>query len=230
MLHMFAIRLMLTTLPGSTSTVDGEAEACRRYIDDLLESGTLPPRETRTHWWDAFERAHDGYGYWTTPESKTQFWETWNYLRKAREDAFERRLPKIVEDLLLLMADDVEAFQKSISSKAHGELAHVPIFHAMDVEKFVDAWFTSPRSTWRSTASILKERWQAHRLQRDLAPEARWAGELQHELLRRATAETGLRRMRIEWLTIDDLVESTGEPAAAPEKPEIRKIKNNGPT
>lgn len=200
MLHIFMLRLMMVEngmLPGS---IEEQVEACKAYIDDLLEAGRLPARETGSLWWDSFDSAYEGHGYWIGEGRRPDFKTLFHHLIAAREQAFEQTLPAVVDDLLELMDTDPERFRDLLSPTRDGtgDYKSVPVLHAIDPERFVTAWLAAPRQNWLEIGRTLNRRYsQGHVTSEDLAIEKDWAAQVGRLLLNRADAATGFQAMRI---------------------------------
>ncbi len=199
LLHIFALRLMMADHGITEKTLEEEKDACRKYIDDLLIADRLPPRETDWRWWDSFDTAHQGYGYWVTEETRPFFKELWDHLILSRETAFERQLPSIAEKLLTLIASNAKMFFESVSPTNNGDnpYAYIPVLYAIEPRVFVDTWLAAPRENWRYIKYAIDNRFEHGRLERDFPIEVTWADEVYRLLLERATNSRGLASLRI---------------------------------
>ena len=213
MLHVFALRLMMVDEGIRGNSLDEETDACIRYIDEVLELGLLPPRETNWNWTQGFERGGDGYGYWITDASKPYFERLWNHLMASRRKAFENQLPKIAQKLLKTMNSDPKAFFEMVSPTNNGEnpYAHVPVLHSIDPKEFVETWLALPHESWRLIEYALQGRYEHARLERELKAENKWAGEVHRLLLGKADSASGFNSLRIRRIVPKALEEKTSQ-------------------
>jgi hypothetical protein len=180
-------------------------QSCKDYIDDLLSKGELPSRPTENHWPSSirYEASH-GYSYWVTDAYRDHFGRVFEYLNDARVKAFENQGNELAERLLSSLSSDVEEFTKLISYRSGGgEYAAIPVLHHIDVNTFVDAWLSLPKSHWQSVRYALNSRYEGGRLQNDehhigeLADERSWAISLRKLLEARAKKLAGYKGLRI---------------------------------
>ncbi|MCF6220739.1 MAG: KAP family NTPase [Robiginitomaculum sp.] len=205
MLHMFALRFMMSENGIIDENIQTVENSCCKYIDDLLSSGDLPPRPTDMHWPEnlRFESNH-GYAYWTTDAYKENFNNVHQYLIKARIQAFENHGPEIAREILTALQTNFEKFTKLISYRLEGgKYASIPVLQHIDVEEFIDAWLSLPKANWRPIQYAFDSRYENGRLQNDehhtgeLAVERDWAIQLRQSLESRAAKLDGYKRLRI---------------------------------
>lgn len=205
MLHMFALRFMMSENAIITEDYPAVEQSCREYIDDLLSRGELDPRPPDWRWPDSFsfETSH-GYSYWVTDAYRDNFSNVHQYLNDKRIEAFENQGPAIAEEIMYALQTDPEAFTKLISYRlGEGKFASVPVMHTIDVDNLVEAWLTLPKVSWRHIQYAFNSRYESGRLQNDerhtgeLAAERDWAIELRKALETRAAALDGYKKLRI---------------------------------
>ncbi|WP_170409936.1 hypothetical protein [Ruegeria atlantica] len=200
MLHMFALKLMMSDEGILEQCLDTTRDECLNYIEDLLAAGKLPPRELDWRWWDSFDRAYGGYGYWVRPTYQEQFKSLWDRLISAREEALEASFPAIVKDLLGVLAKDGIEFYRQVCHTAGRDspYALIPVFKSISPAEFVEAWLAAPRPNWRWVKSALEDRLEPHRAQNELASELDWALGVLGEIEKRRDTLTGFERLRVE--------------------------------
>lgn len=200
MLHIFALRLMMSEEGISESDLESTRDECLQYIDDLFATGRLPPRELGWRWWDSFDQAYDGHAYWVRPSYQDHFKTLWDRLIATREAALEATFPAIMERLLPMMADDGIEFYRQLCQTAGRDspYALIPILKCVEPAVFVDAWLAAPRPAWRWVKSALEGRFEPHRVQSELASERSWALDVLREIEKRRDALTGFEGLRVE--------------------------------
>lgn len=199
MLHIFSLKMMMVEKEIETGSLEELAASCMVYIDDLLKSGDLPPRGTDWEWYDGFTRSYDGMGYWVSESAADHFKAVWDHLIMAREKALENQIPKIWDDLKILMLTDAKQFFEKVSPTANGEnqYAMIPFFNHILAEEFVGVWLGSPKQNWRYISLALANRYSHGRIEHDIKVEKEWAIEVYNELERRVAAESGFQSLRI---------------------------------
>jgi hypothetical protein len=199
MLHIFCLRMMMAEHKIIDKAVNVVFEENKKYVDDLLENGTLPARGTDWQWHADFDRSYDGFGYWVTQDHEEYFQATWKHLIAAREEALRRTFPDILKGLLEKIREDSKGFFEDVSPTNNGPnpFAYIPLLHEISPKEFVDAWLSSATSNWRDIYYALENRYSSDQLERDLASEKSWAMEVLKELERRADNEAGFRALRI---------------------------------
>jgi hypothetical protein len=199
-LHIFCLRMMMAENGIIDRTVDEIVDECKSYLDDLLKSGRLPPRDTDWRWFDRFERSYDGFSYWISEANAERFRAIWDHLIACRETAFQKTLPAVCDDLLRLVTEDSKAFFEAVSSTNNGPnpYALIPLLQKVSPAKFVEAWLSADRNDWQTVSYALDNRYSSNQLERDLSAEKDWALEVLKELEQRAGKEAGFRSLRIK--------------------------------
>ena len=208
MLHIFALRLMMAERGILDDDVATVAEACKTYVDDLLADDRLPPRETDWRWFDRFERAHDGIGYWVTDAYRDYFKEIWDHLIAAKEKALEKQFPERTQQLLNLVRTDGRAFFEQVSQTSNGDnpYALIPVLSHIPANEFVGAWLESPRENWRSISYALKGRYEHTRLDNELKSERNWVRQVVRLLEDEVTKADGFQALRIKRIIPGSLI------------------------
>lgn len=209
MLHIFALRLMMAENGISNHSFEEEIGACKAYIDDLLAADSLPPSGTDYNWHEAFDQAHDGYGYWVSDRAAQYFSEIKQHLIASRKEALRNTFPQVTADLLAKMTTDAKAVFEMISPTNNGDnpYAFVPLLHNITPEVFVETWLSAPKSQWRTINYALRGRYEHDRLEQYLGEERDWALEVRQILLDRAATEVGFAALRIRRVIPPELHE-----------------------
>ena len=205
MLHMFALRFMMSENAIISDDYPIVEQSCREYIDDLLSSGELPPRPTDWRWPESlrFESSH-GYTYWVRDAYRENFSNVHQYLNDKRIEAFDNQGSEIAQEILTALQADPELFTKLISYRmGEGKYASVPVMHRIDIQELIEVWLSVPKANWRTIKYAFDSRYEAGRLQNDehhtgeLAAERDWAIQLRQSLEAHAATLDGYKRLRI---------------------------------
>ncbi|MDB2438800.1 KAP family NTPase [Hellea sp.] len=201
MLHMFALRFMMSQHGIITDDIAAVESSCCGYIDDLLKSANLPPRPTDWRWPQShrFEQSY-GCGYWVDDSYRDNFNKVYKHLNEARVLAFENQSSQIAEEILDALETDIVKFTQLICHMRDvGKYASVPVLHYIAEEKFIDTWFSIPKTNWREVQYALNSRYESGSLQagKNLETERDWAVRLRESLEARAAALGGYQGLRI---------------------------------
>lgn len=205
MLHLFALRFMMSENAIITDDYPAVERSCCEYIDDLLSSDDLPVRPTDPKWPESLKyRSSHGYGYWVSDAYQNYFSNVHQYLNNKRIEAFANQGTQIAEEILTTLKTDPELFTKLISYKlGEGKYASIPVMHTIDTNKLVEVWLSIPKANWRTIQYAFNSRYEGGRLQNDehhtgeLAAERDWAIQLRQSLEAHATKLGGYKRLRI---------------------------------
>jgi len=210
LLHIFALRMLLATNGILAKDVDGVVEECRNYIDDILETGRLPPREMTYRWREEVRDGAHGYTFWIQEEYKERFEMLRKYLLEARTAERDRLLPECGEAVLAAMMEDGQQFFEVLCHTRTGNntYADVPVLVTINPEKFVQQWKLSPVRNWHWISSALKQRYTVSIRDPDLAPEQQWIRQVAQLWSREAHKTSGIAglrmRRRIPDIPLDD--------------------------
>lgn len=208
-LHIFALRLMMVEHGIKSGTLDDVVDEASKYVDDLRKDARLPPRTTDWRWTEPFESSFEGQAYWITEVTKPYFKRIFKYLVKARELAFEDRLPAVLESLIEMVASDSKQFFEQVAPTNNGENPYVfiPLLHHIPADEFVAAWLGSPNDSWRNVYYALEIRYRHGRLQNELSDEEDWAFDVYHNLVRKVDEADSFRALRIRRVIPKILIE-----------------------
>lgn len=205
MLHMFALRFMMSENRIIQDNIETVEESCREYIDDLLLHNALPPRPTDSRWPGNFRSENNrGYGFWVTDAYRDNFNSVHQYLNNARVKAFQNQGQNIAEEIITALKTNTEEFTKLISyGYGGGKYAELPVMNMIDIDEFINAWLTLPKASWQSIQFAFDKRYGGRRLQNDenfigkLAEEREWAFQLRQGLEVRAENLGGYKGLRV---------------------------------
>lgn len=199
MLHIFALRLMMSDEGISGTDIDTTCAECIQYINDLLVAGQLPPRELDWKWQGTFDRSYGGHRYWVQSDYQSQFKTIRDRLVSAREEALATTYPEILAELLKLLKHDGSEFYRQLCDTVDRDSSYalIPILPSITPKDFVDAWLASPRQHWRWVSLALEDRLEPHRVEHKLAAERDWALAVLHELEGRRDTLTGFDQLRV---------------------------------
>ncbi|WP_445500780.1 hypothetical protein [Microvirga sp. G4-2] len=200
MLHIFALRMMMSSKGVLDKNIKETEQECKAYIDDLLRMQSLPPRELDYRWYDDFATSAYGIAYWVHDEYKAEFESVFNHLLDARNRSLELTFPKLASELLTILESDGQQFYEQVCYTRGGSNKYVmiPILNAIAPEDFVDAWMRSHKSNWYWIFGALRDRYEGGILERELKPEKDWIIRVLDLLEKEASKASGLARLRIQ--------------------------------
>lgn len=199
LLQIFSLRLMLTENGVFKHELIEEKELCLSYIDDLLKSNRLPPREPSPTWEESFVRAHGGFTYWITQNTRKYFQEIKDHLITAREYAFRNSYSSIAKELIDAMKENIDKFTDLVTQTNNDvkSYAHVPVLCSIDPTRFVDTWLSLPHAKWNGVRRALVYRYRHGGLINELFDESDWIEAVQNLLTNIAESQAGIDSLRI---------------------------------
>lgn len=199
MLHVFALRMMMSSEGILGKDVNAVAAECKAYVDDLLKSGRLEPRGLDWRWHDDIQDSAHGVMYWVTDRYAAQFSEVLAHLLKNREKALEAKFPEIVPKLLDAMRSNGEKFFEEICHTQAGgsRYAIIPVLAAIAPGDFVRTWMEAPKQHWYWIAGGLRERYKMGFREEALKPEEEWIAKVVDLLKKEVDRASGLAKVRI---------------------------------
>jgi hypothetical protein len=200
MLHIFALRMMMSSNGILKEEIKTVEQGCKTYIDDLLRVGKLEPRGLNWRWYDEFENSAYGIVYWVTEDYKAEFSSVFRYLLDAKNKALELEFPSLASELLAAMEADSQKFYELVCYTRGGDNKYqsIPILAAIAPKDFVSTWMHSPKSGWHWISAALRDRYEGSSLQNDLKPEKDWIVDVLALLNEEADHTSGLARLRIQ--------------------------------
>lgn len=150
MLHIFALRMMISSKAIVNKDIATVTEECKAYVDDLLRSERLPHRGLNWDWYRNFEDSAYGVVFWVTEDYRSQFNEVYRYLIDARTKALETQYPARAQELLKIVESDGQKFfeEVCVTHSGKNQYARIPILAANKAEDFVASWMKSPKENW----------------------------------------------------------------------------------
>jgi hypothetical protein len=199
MLHIFALRMMMSSNGMTDKRIEAVADECKLYVDDLLRAGKLPPRGLNWRWHQEFERSAYGIGYWVTRDYEALFNDVFRHLVDARIKAFEEEFPARAKELLRILERDGQEFFEHVCVTHSGksQYAMVPILTAIEPEVFVASWMGSPKENWHWICDALNERYKVP-TNSEIKVEAEWIKAVVNLLGREAEKASGFAKVRIK--------------------------------
>jgi hypothetical protein len=196
LLHIFALRLMMSENKIITDNFQEVVTSCKQYIDGLVELKKLP---TKSGIMDNFLHGYDGIGFWVTEQYQSEFNELFKYISSAVKRAWTQKFPELRVSLLQLVESDGEAFYKQVchSADGTGDYVRVPILASISPKDFVDSWMRSHPKNWRFISRAIKDRSINARPESDLKDEAQWMREVVKLLEDREKTSNGIGALRI---------------------------------
>jgi len=196
-LHVLGLRLFLAERGVINKSRPEVLEEGKKYIDDLCQANRLqidpPGRFSQTRF--------EGYGGLGIHESKTvEYQELFDYLKAARQKAFEDTFAAKALDILDELKCDVQQFYRHLCYSAHGdgEYASIPVLAKIDSDTFLDTFLSLHPSNQHVAMMALHARFEHGRLDRELPDERPWLKKVQDNLLARAGSMKPMSRYRLE--------------------------------
>lgn len=199
MLHIFALGLDLCEQGVINCNRNAFANKCINYIDDMFNLKKLPPASTKPRIERDIIHGHDGFSYWVTPNTKSDFELVFTYLEKKMDERLREQFGEISAELIAYMKTDPDKFMYNVcyAGDANGKYQQVPVLASISPKEFVDTWFSSPNKNWRPIAAGLSARYGTGELERDLAEEKDWFLEVLNLSEIEARKAKGFRSYRI---------------------------------
>ncbi len=201
MLHIFSLRMMLSEQGVIPDSFDEVEEGAKKYIDDLLEGGRLPPKELKDpDYFYKFETGYKGQAYWIGEKYLSQFKSIFSHLLDAREAALKENFESFSGDLLEWLKSDTKKFYETLChSGDYTGYEELPILRSIDTETFVKTWLSAPRENWMLVTETLKKRYRIKKL----VEEWGWIESVRGLLENKANDLEGLERFRMQRILPD---------------------------
>ncbi|WP_139833529.1 P-loop NTPase fold protein [Pseudomonas sp. B8(2017)] len=201
LLHLFALRFLLTQMELVPGDYDSTETACKIYLDDLLDQKRLEPYSgPDSLWGEGFIYAHNGYGYWVEEDYKPHFDRIVQHLRSAQQTAATRELPEHAKYLLGLISTNGDKFASEISLTFSGgnTFASIPVLANIEPSDFIQEWMGSRPENWEGVSRGLEQRYTSGQLSGNLQKELSWIKEVIILMDKEKNKAKGIRRKRIE--------------------------------
>lgn len=203
-LHVFGIRLWLTKMGYFGNSLTNTEDDCKKYVDKLCAEEKLEPLPLNSSY-ENFQ--FQGYAGLAVHENDTnELLNTANYLKSKREHLLTETYPKLGEDLLRELSDDVSLFHRRINiTNSEDNLYYdTPIFQYIKPENFIKILLKlNPKSQIRALNSF-KTRYQGNKLNRELATEKQWVSDVYQKLTEATKDKSILSKYRLTK-TFEDL-------------------------
>lgn len=205
LLHVFGLRLWLSTIGAIARTQAEVIAEGKSYVDYLYENGKLELPSPHESFSDFPFDAYGGLGIHQadTPEYR----ELSDYLDEKRRTADVDRRPEIAEELLANMADDPSLFLRRVCLTNHdeNEFYDVPVLASLDPQRFVDVLLALHPRRQRTAMLALKSRYEHGRIDGDLAAERDWATSVRNLLHAAGDRMAPVSKQRLQALVTHGL-------------------------
>ncbi|MBP6861332.1 MAG: hypothetical protein KBC57_03135 [Neisseriaceae bacterium] len=200
--HIAALRLMMAEHSRLKDTLEKEKNKCFKYIDDLFQSGEMPPKSLLYKSLEDRHEGYGGYGYWVTDGCRPYFDAINTHIKDTQNRVFEANYPDYLDQVLKLMREDLTAVRQMISHSYGGEgiYADIPIFSGTSAKLFLDSWLSGSRTDWRQITIALDERYKHRMIEDKLSEEKEWLSQLKTEFEARIASSEGLTAFRLKRL------------------------------
>jgi hypothetical protein len=192
-MHVFGLRLWLSEIGQIPLSTDEVVEQCKSYVDDLKKSGKLLVSTE--------EETDIGTGAYGMGFNKANGLPTLHsYYEKSVEDARRERWPADAASMLELMASNADEFFVKVcptNDARENTFADTPIFSSIPADVFVVKLLELHPRDFRTVLTAFSGRYETGRLERQLAPELPWLGEVHRMLKAEAEKSSPIRRFRI---------------------------------
>lgn len=200
-LHSFTLKFLMSYIGITSLNFDEILEKGKKYALDLVKKDLfpLPDLENRFSSYRDRESSH-GYGYWIKDEYRSHFNELSKHLEYCKKIALKRTYPKIKNELLDLLKNDVKSFAKLISSEYQGmgKYASIDVLCSIKPHDFVNEWLQIPHSNWQMVKLGLQGRYSANTLNNNLKSERVWINQVIYLLGYQASRKNGFDKYRIQ--------------------------------
>ncbi|MDE8742856.1 hypothetical protein PZA20_13640 [Pectobacterium polaris] len=200
-LHSFTFKFLISYIGITSMNFDEILEQGKKYALDLVKRDIfpLPDLENRFSSYRDRESSH-GYGYWIKDEYRSHFNELSKYLEYCKKIALKRTYPKIKNELLDLLKNDVKSFAKLISSeyKGMGKYSSIDVLCSIKPHDFVNQWLQIPHSNWQMVKLGLQGRYSVNTLNNNLKSERVWIKQVINLLEYQASRKNGFDKYRIQ--------------------------------
>lgn len=209
-LHVFNLMFLMSSISESSLTLDEVECECKKYIDDLVESNSLPTLKEDSFLISPSNDNYGGFGFWINDSYRDKSSEMRNYILLQQENVFKQYYPKISHDLLGYLKEEPVKFCHMISYSYNnsGEYLENDVLASISPIDFVNAWLSSPKNNWREIRDSLENRYTGGRLYNALASEQEWLRQIIHELSNRIASSRGFESYRIQRVLPHTLIDA----------------------
>lgn len=201
LLHLFALRFLLSDMEIISENYAQTEVDCKKYIDDLLDQDRLASNiNTSKAFGGEFSHGYNGYAFWVQDDYRAHFENVTAYLTTSRSLAAKKLFPSLANDLLELIKTDGAEFARQISYTFSGgnTYARVDILASIEPSDFVQEWMGSPPENWQYISRGLEQRYTNGELKTILKSEEKWLLQVSELLHRQHKQAKGTRKKRIE--------------------------------
>lgn len=171
------------------------------YLNKLQYMNRIKPSNRNDHEY--------AFGYYGFSLSIQDDWKEYSdkmkdRLKYHRQIAFFKQYPDFINEIIDALENDVENFVFLISYKSgvQGKYSTIPVLSKIKPYKFVELWLSLDGVYWQSVHTALYVRYKNRYGM--LSDERTWIRGINAYLRHRAAKETGLYRLRIEALILQE--------------------------
>lgn len=157
-LHVFGLRLWLSSLGASEKTKETIYAECCSYVDDLYKQGRLQPRRRGRVSGQSFE-GYRGLGIYE--KDSEEYNRLSNYLFEKSYLAFEGQYPEFACQLLCEMREDSDLFFRRINWTESKDSIYydIPVLETTTIEDFCGTFFTLHPTSQRKVLNSIEKRY-----------------------------------------------------------------------
>lgn len=217
-LHVFGLRLWLSTVGAIPNSREDTFAQCKSYVDDLYNNRRIEPPSGDGILSDLRLSGHGGLAVF---ERETlDYRELYAYLKDRQQAAAVDRYPAIANDLLAQMRADPDLFLRRISltNQGQSEFYNIPVLASLEPEKFASAFLDLRPDQQRTVMVALSTRYEHAKLDRELKDERKWVTEVRDRLHAATESMSPFSKYRVRQITKFGL-ESKLEAISSPTNP-----------
>lgn len=180
-LHIIGIRLWMSDMGILSQKKSKVVEELKKYVDDLLEQGSLSPDQGKLNR-DVLFGGYAGLGYRETDSS--EFKEVSAYIEAAKLKKLRQTYPEKASKLMVEMAEDANLyFQRlCLSNGEHESYHNIPILTFVKPEDFVKRIMSLSPSLRYSALSVFKPRYENPHIVEKISEEIPWLAQVKEQL------------------------------------------------
>lgn len=197
-LHAFGLKLWLADMQLDATDRAEAKRQCETYLEDLVKQGKIEPLAPGVVYMT--DTGYGGLGFHEVDSA--EFKELHQTYLDLRRKSYEASLPRVAETLLLEMVEDPDLFGRriTITGGSDQRYAHIPIFAALDPDRFAERLLELHPGAQQTVAGALLSRYAHGELTDRLASEKPWLDQLKSSLRAKAASLPIFGRNRVERL------------------------------
>jgi GTPase SAR1 family protein len=203
-LHVFGLRLWLSSTGLIDDTKQDVVEQGKKYVDDLFEQGQLTPTDERISSSDRLY-GYDGLGVYE--KESDEFIELFKYLNEKQIATSEKRLPEEAEHILSMVAKNQEDFYQRVCMPPSGQpeknYYNIEVMVKIEPTDFVTTLLNLHPLKQKTVLLALSARYSHGHLSRHLPNEKVWIeavkNSIEKERSSKSVSESSRLGKVIEW-------------------------------